>query len=89
MMVMMIKYYNLLVHVTACHDCAVSVSIVIGIPTVKRDSVSYVAQTIDSLIKGMTTEEQDDCLIVVFVAEVKCLSFLSSFMFTSTCHKST
>lgn len=47
-----------------------AVSIVIGIPTVKRDSVSYVAQTIDSLIAGMTREEQDDCLIVLFVAEV-------------------
>ncbi|XP_076467718.1 alpha-1,3-mannosyl-glycoprotein 4-beta-N-acetylglucosaminyltransferase A-like isoform X2 [Babylonia areolata] len=45
------------------------VSIVIGIPTVKRDSVSYVAQTIDSLITGMTAEERNDCLIVVFVAE--------------------
>lgn len=48
----------------------VAVSIVIGIPTVKRDSVSYVARTIDSLITGMTPEEQDDCLIVLFVAEV-------------------
>lgn len=45
------------------------VSIVIGIPTIKRDSVSYVAQTIDSLIKGMTQEEQDDCLIILFIAE--------------------
>ena len=47
-----------------------SVSIVIGVPTVKRDSVSYVAQTIESLIAGMTPEEQNDCLIVLFVAEV-------------------
>ncbi|KAL8576437.1 hypothetical protein ACOMHN_049004 [Nucella lapillus] len=45
------------------------VSIVIGIPTVKRESVSYVAQTIDSLINGMTADERNDCLIVVFVAE--------------------
>ncbi|KAK7474533.1 hypothetical protein BaRGS_00034227 [Batillaria attramentaria] len=48
---------------------SVFVSIVIGIPTIKRDSVSYVAQTIDSLIKGMTPEEQNDCLIILFVAE--------------------
>lgn len=45
------------------------VSIVIGIPTIKRDSVSYVAQTIDSLIMGMSEEERHDCLIVLFVAE--------------------
>ncbi|XP_025088478.1 alpha-1,3-mannosyl-glycoprotein 4-beta-N-acetylglucosaminyltransferase B-like [Pomacea canaliculata] len=45
------------------------VSVVIGIPTVRRESVSYVAQTIDSLIKGMSPEEQDDCLLILFVAE--------------------
>lgn len=33
--------------------------------------MSYVAQTIDSLIKGMSPEEQDDCLLILFVAEVK------------------
>lgn len=44
-------------------------SIVIGIPTIKRDKVEYLTQTVGSLIQGMSVEEQNMCLIVVFVAE--------------------
>lgn len=45
------------------------VSIVIGIPTIRRDKTSYLQQTVASLIQGMSKEEQKECLIVVFVAE--------------------
>ncbi|KAL3879091.1 hypothetical protein ACJMK2_031405 [Sinanodonta woodiana] len=44
-------------------------SIVLGIPTIRREGVSYLTQTVQSLIDGMTEEEQMQCLIVVFVAE--------------------
>lgn len=44
-------------------------SIVIGIPTIRRDKVSYLSQTVASLISGLSREEQDMCLIIVFVAE--------------------
>lgn len=47
-----------------------AVSIVIGIPTIRRDKTSYLQQTVASLIQGMSVEEQKECLIVVFVAEV-------------------
>lgn len=44
-------------------------SIVFGIPTIKRDNVSYLTATVKSLINGMSPKEQDDSLIVIFVAE--------------------
>ena len=45
------------------------VSIVIGIPTVKRDKQSYLVETIDNLISNMDEEEQNDTMIVLFVGE--------------------
>ncbi|KAK3099227.1 hypothetical protein FSP39_001257, partial [Pinctada imbricata] len=53
-------------------------SIVMGIPTIKRDKISYLNPTIASLIKGMTEEERKQCLIVVFVAEVRFITTLSN-----------
>lgn len=47
-----------------------SVSMVFGIPTIKRDKVSYLYRTLHSLIDGLNEEEREDCLIIVFVAEV-------------------
>ncbi|XP_060077650.1 alpha-1,3-mannosyl-glycoprotein 4-beta-N-acetylglucosaminyltransferase B-like [Ylistrum balloti] len=44
-------------------------SIVFGIPTIKRDNVSYLTATVKSLISGMSPKERDESLIVVFVAE--------------------
>ncbi|KAL4230383.1 hypothetical protein ACF0H5_010765 [Mactra antiquata] len=44
-------------------------SIVMGIPTIRRENVDYLSQTVKSLIDGMTPEEQNMCLIIVFVAE--------------------
>ncbi|XP_062609322.1 alpha-1,3-mannosyl-glycoprotein 4-beta-N-acetylglucosaminyltransferase B-like [Saccostrea cucullata] len=45
------------------------VSIVIGIPTIRRDKSSYLQQTVKSLVQGMSAEERKECLIIVFVAE--------------------
>ncbi|XP_033631482.1 alpha-1,3-mannosyl-glycoprotein 4-beta-N-acetylglucosaminyltransferase B-like [Asterias rubens] len=46
------------------------VSIVIGVPTIKRDVESYIMETLSSLVAGLSTEEKLECLIVVFIAEV-------------------
>ena len=45
------------------------VSVVIGIPTIKRET-SYLLQTIDSMIDSLNDEDKQDCLIVVFVGEL-------------------
>ncbi|XP_058060465.1 alpha-1,3-mannosyl-glycoprotein 4-beta-N-acetylglucosaminyltransferase A [Anopheles bellator] len=45
------------------------VSIVLGIPTVKRDKQSYLVETIDNLISNMDEEEQNDTMVVVYVGE--------------------
>ena len=42
----------------------------IGIPTIRRNNVSYLKQTLDSLFYSMTNEEKKFVLIVVFIAEV-------------------
>lgn len=41
-----------------------------GIPTIRREGADYLTQTVTSLIEGMSPEEQNMCLIIVFVAEV-------------------
>ncbi|KAM4053685.1 alpha-1,3-mannosyl-glycoprotein 4-beta-N-acetylglucosaminyltransferase-like protein MGAT4D [Anomaloglossus baeobatrachus] len=46
------------------------VSIVIGIPTVKRDKQSYLLETLRSLFSAMSAAEKQDCVVVVFIAEV-------------------
>lgn len=48
----------------------VSVSIVMGIPTVKREVKSYLVETLHSLIDNLYPEEKLDCVIVVFIGEV-------------------
>ncbi|XP_059502756.1 alpha-1,3-mannosyl-glycoprotein 4-beta-N-acetylglucosaminyltransferase A isoform X1 [Stegostoma tigrinum] len=45
------------------------VSLVLGIPTVKRKVKSYLAETLHSLIDKLSPEEKLDCVIVVFVGE--------------------
>ena len=42
----------------------------LGVPTVKRESQSYLLSTLASLIDSMNEEEKNDTLIIVFVAEV-------------------
>lgn len=47
------------------------VSLVLGIPTVKREKYNYLMDTLQSLIDGLTDEEIDDSLIVIFIAEIE------------------
>eukprot|EP00099_Drosophila_melanogaster_P021492 NP_648721.1 uncharacterized protein Dmel_CG17173 [Drosophila melanogaster] len=47
------------------------VQFVIGVPTVLRPKKNYVLQTVDCLIRRMTPEQRDNCLIVIFVGETK------------------
>lgn len=53
------------------------VSIVVGVPTVRREKQSYLMDTLQNLIEGMSPEEANDSLIVVFVAEVIIVKILS------------
>ncbi|KAJ6667438.1 hypothetical protein lerEdw1_016559 [Lerista edwardsae] len=48
---------------------SVSVSIVMGIPTVKRKVKSYLTETLHSLIDKLSPEEKLDCVMVVFIGE--------------------
>ena len=48
----------------------ISVTMVLGVPTIKRDRESYLRQTLDSLINNLDESEKEDCVIIVFVAEV-------------------
>ena len=48
----------------------VTVSVVLGIPTVKREVQSYLLATLQNLIDSMSEEEAADSLIVIFIAEV-------------------
>lgn len=46
------------------------VSVVLGVPTVRREKQSYLIETIQNLIDGLSVEEADDSLLVIFIAEV-------------------
>lgn len=46
------------------------VSVVLGVPTVRRQKQDYLMETLHSLVEGMTTEEAEDAVLVVFIAEV-------------------
>lgn len=45
------------------------VFVVFGIPTVKRDIQSYLMTTLQNLIENMSSQEREDAVIVVFIAE--------------------
>ncbi|XP_068451504.1 alpha-1,3-mannosyl-glycoprotein 4-beta-N-acetylglucosaminyltransferase B-like isoform X2 [Clinocottus analis] len=45
------------------------VSVVLGVPTVKREKQSYLVSTLSSLLYSLTSLQQQDLLIIVFVAE--------------------
>ncbi|KAI4879317.1 hypothetical protein NFI96_022621 [Prochilodus magdalenae] len=53
------------------------VSLVFGIPTVRRQKHSYLVDTVSSLIFDLTTEQKNDIVIVIFVAETD-VAFVSS-----------
>ncbi|XP_028271906.1 alpha-1,3-mannosyl-glycoprotein 4-beta-N-acetylglucosaminyltransferase B-like [Parambassis ranga] len=46
-----------------------NVSLVLGIPTVKREKQSYLMNTLSSLLYSLTPPQSQDLLIIVFVAE--------------------
>ncbi|PFX20788.1 Alpha-1,3-mannosyl-glycoprotein 4-beta-N-acetylglucosaminyltransferase B [Stylophora pistillata] len=45
------------------------VSLVFGIPTIKRERTSYLLDTLVSLLDAMSQEDKDDCVIVIFIGE--------------------
>ncbi|XP_043530063.1 alpha-1,3-mannosyl-glycoprotein 4-beta-N-acetylglucosaminyltransferase B-like isoform X1 [Chiloscyllium plagiosum] len=45
--------------------------LVMGVPTVKRESQTYLLDTLNSLIYELSPEEKKKCVIVVFIAEVE------------------
>uniref|UniRef100_A0AAY4BRE4 Alpha-1,3-mannosyl-glycoprotein 4-beta-N-acetylglucosaminyltransferase B n=1 Tax=Denticeps clupeoides TaxID=299321 RepID=A0AAY4BRE4_9TELE len=45
------------------------VSIVMGVPSVKREVHSYLTDTLTSLMSELSPAEKEDCVIVVFIAE--------------------
>uniref|UniRef100_A0AAV2KA50 Alpha-1,3-mannosyl-glycoprotein 4-beta-N-acetylglucosaminyltransferase B n=1 Tax=Knipowitschia caucasica TaxID=637954 RepID=A0AAV2KA50_KNICA len=47
------------------------VSIVLGVPSVKREVHSYLSDTLTSLMSELSPAEKDDCVIVVLVAELE------------------
>ena len=49
-----------------------------GIPTIKREKTSYLLNTLASLLDGMTQEDKDDSVIVIFVGEVNTFILLLS-----------
>ncbi|CAM9456157.1 unnamed protein product [Lampetra fluviatilis] len=55
-----------LVHASASRT---GVSMVLGVPTVKRKVQSYLIDTLNSLIHELSPTEKDDCIIVVFIGE--------------------
>lgn len=42
-----------------------------GVPSVKREVHSYLTDTLSSLMSELSPAEKEDCVIVVFIAEVK------------------
>ncbi|NXJ04995.1 MGT4B acetylglucosaminyltransferase, partial [Odontophorus gujanensis] len=58
------------------------VSLVMGVPTVKREKQSYLMSTLRSLLYGLSEKQKNDCVIIIFVAEV---SLLLMFIIFSGC----
>ena len=52
-----------------CSNCFLLVSIVVGVPTIKRERESYLDQTVQSLIESLDDDEKNDCLIVIMICE--------------------
>lgn len=46
-----------------------SISMVLGVPTVKRDKQTYLMSTLHNIIRNMDEDEQNDTMIVVFIGE--------------------
>lgn len=50
--------------------CVFLVSMVFGVPTVRRQQQTYLIQTLINIVSNMNQTEQKDSLIVVMIAEV-------------------
>ncbi|NWR66599.1 MGT4B acetylglucosaminyltransferase, partial [Bucorvus abyssinicus] len=46
------------------------VSLVMGVPTVKREKGHYLINTLHSLLDELSEEQKNDCIIIIFIAEV-------------------
>ncbi|NWR02623.1 MGT4B acetylglucosaminyltransferase, partial [Paradoxornis webbianus] len=46
------------------------VSLVMGIPTVKREKENYLIDTLNSLLYELSEEQKEDCIVIIFIAEV-------------------
>lgn len=53
-------------------------SIVIGVPTIKREKTSYLLETLKSLFDAMNDLEKSDALVVVMIAEMDDQSFVQN-----------
>jgi len=53
-------------------------SIVIGVPTIKREKTSYLLETLKSLFDAMNDLEKSDALVVVMIAEMEDQSFVQN-----------
>ncbi|XP_046852014.1 alpha-1,3-mannosyl-glycoprotein 4-beta-N-acetylglucosaminyltransferase B-like isoform X2 [Xenia sp. Carnegie-2017] len=54
------------------------VSLAFGVPTIKRNKASYVLDTIQSLLHGLSPNEEEDCIIIIFIAEIDDKEFVLS-----------
>lgn len=52
--------------------CLPTVSVVMGIPSVRREVHSYLTDTLHSLISELSPQEKEDSVIVVLIAEASC-----------------
>ncbi|CAL8116080.1 unnamed protein product [Orchesella dallaii] len=83
----LVNLYNALPHLLDSEDALTpaltigkqreGVSVVLGIPTVKRPTQSYLLPTLQNLLNSMLPSEKNDTLIIVFVAESD-VSFIQS-----------
>ncbi|KAI1238620.1 hypothetical protein IHE44_0013357, partial [Lamprotornis superbus] len=53
------------------------VSLVMGIPTVKREKQNYLIDTLHSLLYQLSEEQKKDCIIIIFIAESGVLEVIS------------
>lgn len=51
-------------------------TIVIGIPTIKREKTSYLLETLKSVFDAMNQQEKSEAVVLIFIAEVDLIIFL-------------
>ena len=47
-----------------------SVSLAFGIPSIGRATKSYLIETIESMLRGLSEEDKNDVVIIVFLGDV-------------------